>query len=218
MKKDIERLKFKIREELESWCGVEGGIDEDGIKNILNSIDQLDAPEVLSKEWINKHITDGHNVNLGDKVIYADELDGVLVPKQELPVIPKYVDDWITKHRGEFDLYPALKELEDNTLGWELTYKWYRTNTHKFVNAYLTGEYEVNEEQLYYALIKGHELFADEGDWTCNYWNLSIPDGRVFPSDRFSRRNKTLVRMSKEEWSEYGINDSNADFRKVGDV
>ncbi|WP_373752431.1 hypothetical protein [Jeotgalibaca porci] len=91
MKKDIEWLKFKIREELESWQNTEGGIDEDGINYVLNSIDELDSPEVLSKEWIDRHITDGHNVNLGDKVIYADDLDGVLVPNQELPAISQFV-------------------------------------------------------------------------------------------------------------------------------
>lgn len=90
MKKDKLWAKIKIREELESWCGVEGGIDENGMKFILNIIDELDPQEVLSKEWINKHITDGHNVNLGDKVIYADDLDGVLVPNQELPAISQF--------------------------------------------------------------------------------------------------------------------------------
>ena len=78
--------------------------------------------------------------------------------KQELPVIPKYVADWITRYREKYDLYPALRLLENNTFVWGEIYEWYRMNTRKFVNAYLTGEYEVEEEPLYHALIKGHGL------------------------------------------------------------
>src|SRR5574344_2503925 len=36
------------------------------------------------------------------------------------------------------------------------------------------------EKPLYRALIKGHELIADEDAWACKYWNLDITDGRVF--------------------------------------
>ena len=113
--------------------------------------------------------------------------------KQELPVIPKHVADWITQYRKVFDLYPALKKLENNSLIWELVYKWYRMNTHKFVNAYLTGEYEVEKEPLYYALIKGYE----------------------FPSGLLSLHDGHLTKMTKEDWNVFGINDSNADFVKV---
>ena len=70
----------------------------------------------------------------------------------ELPVVPKHVGEWITRYREKYDLYPALRLLTNNTLVWREIYEWYRMNTHKFVNAYLTGEYEVEEEQRYYAL------------------------------------------------------------------
>ena len=71
-------------------------------------------------------------------------------PKQELPVIPKCVADWITRYREKYDLYPALRLLENNTFVWGEIYEWYRMNTRKFVNAYFTGEYEVEDEQKYY--------------------------------------------------------------------
>ena len=80
--------------------------------------------------------------------------DGKFDPKQGSPVIPKHVAEWITRYREKYDLYPALRLLENNTLVWGQIYEWYRMNTHTFVNAYLTGEYEVEEETLYYALIK----------------------------------------------------------------
>ena len=91
MKKDKKWLLDEIRN---LPYEVQRGYRKVKLADIFPLINQLDEPEVLSKEWINKHITDGHNVNLGDKVIYADDLDGVIVPKQELPVIPNFVDDW----------------------------------------------------------------------------------------------------------------------------
>ena len=74
------------------------------------------------------------------------------------------------------------------------------------------------EKPLYYALIKGHELMTDEGIWDCRYWNLSTSDGVVFPSDRFSQDSIFLTKMSKEDWSKCGINDTNADFIKMEEV
>ena len=68
----------------------------------------------------------------------------------ELTVVPKHVGEWITRYREKYDLYPALRLLTNNTLVWREIYEWYRMNTHKFVNAYLTGEYEVEDEQKYY--------------------------------------------------------------------
>ena len=67
-------------------------------------------------------------------------------------VIPQYVAEWIIRYRDKYDLYPALRLLENNTLVWGEIYEWHRMNTHKFVNAYLTGEYKVEEEQKYYVL------------------------------------------------------------------
>ena len=83
-------------------------------------------------------------------------------------------------------------------------------------NEWLDG-HEVKEEQVYYALVKGHELVTDEGDIACKYWNLRVPTGDVLPSNRYSRRGEFLVKMSKSEWNKLGINDSNADFVKVSE-
>ena len=73
----------------------------------------------------------------------------------------------------------------------------------------------VKEEPVYCALVKGHELVADEGDIACKYWNLRVPTGDVLPNNRYSRRGEFVVKMSKSEWNELGINDSNADFVEV---
>ena len=78
--------------------------------------------------------------------------------------------------------------------------------------------YIIEKEPKYYAMIKGHELMTDEGIWDCRYWNLSTSDGVVFPSDRFSQDSRFLTKMSKEDWSKCGINDTNADFIEVEEM
>ena len=129
----------------------------------------------------------------------------------ELPVVPKHVGEWITRYREKYDLYPASRLLTNNTLVWREIYEWYRMNTHKFVNAYLTGEYEVEEETMYYALIKGHEL-TDSYDV---YWNYDKFDDNVFVTRLHPLHDNFVTEMSKSEWNELGINDSNADLIKV---
>ena len=88
------------------------------------------------------------------------QLDEPEVLSQELPVIPEYVANWIIRHRDAYNLYQALRKLENNTLFWGPIYEWYRIYTHKFVNAYLTGEYEVEEEQKYYVEDRKHALLC----------------------------------------------------------
>ena len=73
----------------------------------------------------------------------------------ELPVIPKFVAEWIEKYNEYgYDLYSALKKMENNARAWFKTYHWYRNNTLKFVNAYLTREYKLEKEPLYRARLK----------------------------------------------------------------
>ena len=131
---------------------------EESIHKINSLINQLDEPEVLSQKWIDKNKTSIDRKLDGTPIYKVREelLQNLLVPKQELPVIPKFVAEWISVHHEQFDLYPALKrlELENNALSWKDVYEWYRRNTHTFVNAYLTGKYEVEEEQKYQVIIR----------------------------------------------------------------
>ena len=203
-----EETEVKDIEELKSW------FEDDKLyvgEYVKRKINQLDEPEVLSQEWIRNN-QERKGVHF---FVNVTKLQNLIVPKQELPVLPKYMHEWITNHRDKYDLYPALRTLENDTLALGQIYEWYRINTREFVNAYLTGEYEVEEEPLYYALIKGHKLMNDEGEWSTKYWNLWVSGGCVFPADRLADYDDFLTTMSKEEWSECGINDSNADFVRV---
>ena len=166
MKKDIKWLK----EEVGELNLVDTVFEADGVSyidtavsvmQVYDLIDQLDEQEVLSHKWISDHII--FNEKEDAEYIYADELQNLIVPKQELPVVPKHVGEWITRYREKYDLYPALRLLENNTLVWGQIYEWYRENTHKFVNAFLTGEYEVEEEQKYYVIDKEDNILLIRG-------------------------------------------------------
>lgn len=158
MKKDIEWAIKEIKG-LETEPSQNYPHDEMIEKEIvLGILNQLKEPEVLSRAFIDEKAVEVY-VDTADAELYVvfrmEDLQNLLVPKQELPVIPSYVAEWIEKYiEYGFDLYPALKRLESNQLNWEKIYKWYRENTHKFVNAYLTGKYEVEEEPLYRARLK----------------------------------------------------------------
>ena len=78
-------------------------------------------------------------------------------------------------------------------------------------------DYEV-EESLYHALVKGHELMVDDDTLTSKYWNFDTFNGDLFPSNRFTESGRFLIEMSQSEWNKIGINDSNAEFVRVGEV
>ena len=80
-------------------------------------------------------------------------------------MIPKFVADWIEKYiEYGYDLYPALKKMENNSRSWKRIYDWYRKNTHTFVNAYLTGKYEVEKEQKHYVLTSSNKILLTKDD------------------------------------------------------
>ena len=207
MKKDIKWLKEEVWKQ--DIVMNKGYIYTDDLMSIINEVDE---PEVLSQEWIDKYQYVGTDPN--SAFVYVKDLQNLLVPKQELPLLPKYVHEWITNYRDKYDLYPGLRMLENNTFVWGQIYEWYRMNTQKFVNAYLTGEYEVEEEPLYHALIKGHDLVNDYDI----YWNCDKYDRDVFVSRLHPPHDNFTTELSKQEWNELGINESNADFVRVEEM
>ena len=218
--KNIEWLKKEMGTEMiqlepnrkERWSDVK----YQTLRSVAQKFNQLDEQEVLSQEWIDEH-SDGPS---RCQYVWVDYLKELLVPKQESPVIPKYVGEFIEEVKASGDRLDDAFSILRGIYHQSKTADWVakeNRNSEIFARAWLDG-YEVEEEQKYYALIKGHELMTDEGIWDCRYWNLSTFDGVVFPSDRFSQDSRFLTKMSKEDWNRYGINDSNADFVKVEDV
>lgn len=177
-------------------------------------------PEVLSQEWIDKHKYIGYiGMDPDNPFVYVKDLQNLVVPKQELPVIPNFVADFIEVRKGtdayslKYILCVAAERSEQEE--YTKAYDWISANDETFARAWLDG-YEVEEEPLYYALVKGHELVTNEGDLTCKYWKFDTSNGGMFLSNQVSRYGRFLNEMSKEDWNDLGINHSNADFVRVG--
>lgn len=159
MKKDIEWLQ----DEIGDLATTSAEFINDGLNyidsaipvaNVYTLIDQLDKPEVLSQKWIDDKTfividSDGDDY----AVVAHSSLQNLIVPKQEPPVIPKYMADFIRvkKYTDAYSLQYifciAMKRSEAEQLKKE--YDWISANDETFARAWLDG-YTVAEEQKYY--------------------------------------------------------------------
>ena len=125
---------------------------------ILELINQLDEPETLSEYWIEQKSIDTHVDTLNGEVqvtFRLDDLQNLLVPEQELPVIPKFVAEWIESRKNNYPfdvigVYIRMNESFANeqtreVLSWVHESK---LNRGSFARAWLDG-YTVEEEQKY---------------------------------------------------------------------
>ena len=221
MKKDKEYLQSVIQRRIDNLPSTCEGLYIEGSRDayelVLQDIDELDESEVLPQGWVDEY------ERINNNRIYASS-DGVTreyihTDNLETLTVPTDLGEWLqSRGIGEsltyFSTIDALYHYWESVIS-SPTGSFITDNKKELIEVILgTREYRI-EEPLYYALIKGHELIADEDAWACNYWNLSVLDGRVFPSDESSKDGLYLTKMSKEDWNELGINDSNADFVKV---
>ena len=139
------------------------------VMQVYDLIDQLDEPEVLSQEWIEDNtfvVTDEDGDDYA--VVENRKLKDKLVPKQELPVIPKYVADWIKKAKRYHSISWVLNY--ENIKNWsnELTLWCFESgnddNLHKLARAWLDG-YKVEEEPLYYVINNGNYFLLAKDKW-----------------------------------------------------
>ncbi|PMC80459.1 hypothetical protein CJ191_01235 [Aerococcus viridans] len=141
------------------------------------------------------------------------------------PVVPKWFDDWYKDVPTEQDGYGATKEEHAiqlvSQVGWgnglyksmsnferehdEERVGYVLDNKTKLFHAILFG-YEVEKEPLYYAKIKGWEL--SKGNI---YWNANVREKSLFIQGK-SQVGIFKTKLTKYEWNELGINDTNADF------
>ena len=186
MKKDIEWLKKEVWKQ--DIVMNKGYIYTDDLMSIINEVDE---PEVLSQEFIDEHEIYIHDSNRSViKAVPVDRLQNLLVPKQG--ELETKIHELIESYKQEEDAYSNPE------------------------NGWISGFIEdlknlVEKEPLYCALIKGHELI----DTGRVYWDYDKSDNSVFISELYSLPDNFLTEMSKSEWNELGINDSNADFVEV---
>lgn len=232
--KDTEWLKAEVRKRIDklptTYIGMYTVGSRDAYDLVLQDIDQLDEPEVLSQEWIDKNKTSTDRKLDGTPIYKVREelLQNLLVPKEELPleeeltmskletlVVPTDLGEWLQSRRiGDsgvyFSMIDSLYHYWENVLS-SSTDSFITDNKKELIEVILGNrEYEV-EEPLYHALIKGHEVSN-----SCDiYWNYDKYDNDVFVSRLYPSHDNFLTEMSKLEWNGLGINDSNADFIRV---
>ena len=95
---------------------------------------------------------------------------GLLKEQQALPVVPEYVGEWIDKnilvaHNAELMIHNILICAIDNKNRYLFPLeveKFVLKNPITFLNAVITGEYEVEKPQLFY--LKSKSLLENEGE------------------------------------------------------
>ena len=93
MKKDIEWLKEEVWKQ--DVVMNKGYIYTDDLMSIINEVDE---PEVLSDKWIDEH---KFNIDTYDEVINVDDLQNLLVPKQEKVKVDKEDAENIKDYKEE---------------------------------------------------------------------------------------------------------------------
>ena len=157
---------------------------------IVDSFDESEETEVKDIEELKSWFEDD-KLYVGEYVKHKiNQLDESIVPKQG--ELETKIQELIESYKQEEDAYSNPE------------------------NGWISGFIEdlknlVEKEPLYCALIKGHELI----DTGRVYWDYDKSDNSVFISELYSLPDNFITEMSKSEWNELGINDSNADFVKV---
>ena len=86
----------------------------------------------------------------------SDDLQNLLIPKQELPVIPKYVAKYLEFAKKEASLIQVMVIVSEGWSTMKKEFDWISENDEIFARAWLDG-YEVEEEQKYYVSARAEE-------------------------------------------------------------
>lgn len=216
---EVKQLDKKIKE-LDSY-------NDELIRDNNQLRNELDNQEVLSQGWIEEH---KYNHYIGRPFVYVDDLQNLLVPKQDKPVVPQFVADWIETSR--YAEYHLLGAVYDGSYSEDMK-KWLfrgdkrtrQDNQDKLTHAWLDG-YEVEKEPVYYAKIKGHELVEtetilddDTGDdiseFYRNVYFVLQKNGELVIDMKDNGLSGAKHIMTMSQWNDLGVNEANADFEEV---
>lgn len=212
MKKDIKWLKNKVLTLKETYITARDKFEPhswnskiyNGMLNsvtlILYFINELDEPEVLSQEWIDNNSINASSDGVTEEYVHVDDLENLIIPKQELPVIPQFVADYLEKAKEEIDLLRVFEIANglDELDMWRKEYNWIRLYHLDFARAWLSG-YEVEEEQKYNVKIEGKSLSGAMGIF------LYKQGDEVLVGDNFSAYypEKDKFRLTEQEIKDY---------------
>ena len=129
----------------------------------------------------------------------------------EKPVIPQFVADWIESLYDEGGSeYTAIGIMLGFTSKHDKpVHDWFVYNKDTFINAVLYG-YEVEQQPLYYAKIKGWEHIG-----TSSYYFGYDEDNDSLEVTYLEGNYHFAFSLTHEHWNKLGINATNADFEAV---
>ena len=129
----------------------------------------------------------------------------------EKPVIPQFVADWIESLYDEGGSeYTAIGIMLGFTSKHDKpVHDWFVYNKDTFINAVMFG-YEVEQQPLYYAKIKGWELVG-----TSSYYFGYDEDNDSLEVTYLNCNYHFAFSLTHEHWNKLGINATNADFEAV---
>lgn len=127
------------------------------------------------------------------------------------PVIPQFVADWIESLYDEGGSeYTAIGiMLGFTSKNDKPVHDWFVCNKDTFITAVMFG-YEVEQEPLYYAKIKGWEHIG-----TTSYYFGYDEDNDSLEVTYLKSNYRFAFSLTKKHWNKLGINDTNADFERV---
>ena len=147
---EVKHLYKKI-EELESY-------NDELIRDNNQLRDAMDNQEVLSQEWIESNTSPVDDE--GRLYVWKSDLQNAIVPKQELPVVPDFVAEWIEKckekDRTLSQAYNALNDENLNIIKWLYHEGDRNEKINLFARAWL-DDYTVEEKK--YVIKLGDEFY-----------------------------------------------------------
>ena len=121
------------------------------LNKVYDILAQLDEPETLSEEWLEENKCSWHKLKVDGYYIPVEKLKNRHVPERELPVIPKFVAEWIEEVKPDNSLrlaFAYIAQQKRDNYDDELAFWLEEGNSETFARAWLDG-YEVEEDQKY---------------------------------------------------------------------
>lgn len=189
--KDKEWAKCIVRKELKGWQNIEGGIDEDGIKYILDIIDQLGEPKVPEVPVVPEEVYEYMTQQKRDRYTIQQVFYQVHWNYKNESMAEE--EEWVSGNEEEF----AKAWLAYPNIEVEKEQKYYAKL--KEIRP-LEGEWLTNLSGPNYYVLDTKGLMLGE-----------------FMLDLVGMKTEASTHTLKD-WERYGINDSNADFVKAEEL
>src|SRR5574344_1973814 len=211
LKKDVEYLENKSSFEHRSKQEETNMNKSELIKEVEDILNDICIYDYQLGEHEEKTIWTISSITIRKIFSSIEKHSPVSVGENVKVTIPQFVADWIEEVKG-LERRFKLEHLCDTLRMPKKVYDWLdeqECTTDILARAWLDGFIVNEDEPLYYALIKGHELSNNEFKyWSCNAYN----SGDLFISSKHPKA-KCINRMTKNNWDKFGINSSNANFR-----